>query len=86
MSETDVRKLWALLLPEVEQPSVQQWNLWFCLHEPDVVKSGIAQMAAKYRRVAGSMDAEYRAKFASAVMNRLQRERTVPFAQKGTQQ
>ena len=53
-----------------------QWALWLLLHDPETVKQGVAQLAAKYRKVGGQMDREYMTKFASSVMNRITRERT----------
>ena len=84
MSAVEAKNTWTLLLPEVTQPSDQQWNLWLCLHDPKIVSQGITQLAAKYRRMNGQMDAAFITKFASSVMNRLTRERQ-PEAQGGAQ-
>jgi hypothetical protein len=71
---TETKSTWALLLPEVPQPSDQQWSLWSLLHDSKTVVAGITQLAAKYRRTGGGMDSDYVLKFASSVMNRVSRE------------
>jgi uncharacterized protein YmfQ (DUF2313 family) len=78
MTETEfgnsIRQTWASLFPKVPVPDDGQWTLWLLLHDPATVTQGIAQLAAKYRKV-GGMDIDYMTKFASSVMNRITRER-----------
>jgi hypothetical protein len=71
---TENKSTWGLLLPEVAQPSDQQWSLWSALHDPKTITAGITQLAAKYRRMGGRMDSDYVLKFASSVMNRFSRD------------
>jgi hypothetical protein len=73
MSTTELREAWTALFPE-PCPDDGQWSLWLLLHDPDTVKQGIAQLAAKYRKVNGQMDRQYMVKFASSVMNRITKE------------
>ena len=70
-----VKETWKLLFPELETPADRQFALWLMLHEHKTVQDAFAQLAAKYAKVGGNMDADYRVKFASAVMNRLAREK-----------
>lgn len=72
--ENSMRETWIALFPNVSVPDDGQWKLWLLLHDPETVKQGIAQLAAKYRKV-GGMDPDYMTKFASSVMNRITRER-----------
>jgi len=69
-----MRETWALLFPEVDAPLDSQWAIWLLLHDPGTVKKGIAELAAKYRRLQGQMGSDYMLKFASSVMNRITRE------------
>ena len=73
-SVPELKETWSLLFPEVMIPPDQQWALWLMLHDAKVVREGIAQLATKYNKLGSNMDADYRVKFASAVMNRLSRE------------
>jgi len=70
----EIKKVWTTLLPEIAVPADRQWALWLVLHDPEIVRKGIAQLAAKYRKVQGAMDADYMVRFASSVMNRLSNE------------
>lgn len=70
-----MRETWTALFSNVPVPDEGQWALWLLLHDPETVKQGVAQLAAKYRKVGGQMDTEYMTKFASSVMNRITRER-----------
>lgn len=72
----DMTDTWKALFPEVPSPGDDQWALWLLLHDEEIVRVGIAQLAAKYRKLDGQMDRGYMARFASSVMNRLERERT----------
>lgn len=77
MSEiTQIKDVWIVLFPEVPAPADRQWALWLVLHDPDVVRRGIVQLAAKFRKLRGGMDIDYMVRFASSVMNRLSKERT----------
>ncbi len=69
-----MRESWTALFPEVPAPLDQQWVLWLLLHDPETVREGIAQLAGKYRKLGGRMDADYMVRFASSVMNRLKKE------------
>lgn len=74
-SIVELKELWALLFPGVEVPGDQQWALWHLRHDADIVRQGITELATKFRRLNGTMDSLYMAKFASSVMNRLSQER-----------
>jgi hypothetical protein len=71
---TEVKNIWSVLIPEVPTPTDRQWALWTLLHDPEVVRKGIGQLASKYRKVRGQMDIDYMIRFASSVMNRLTKE------------
>jgi hypothetical protein len=71
-----VRDVWTTLFPEVPTPADRQWALWLVLHDREIVRKGIGQLAAKYRKLGGQMDSDYMIRFASSVMNRLSKERT----------
>jgi hypothetical protein len=71
----ELKGLWVMLFPDTKPPEDSQWALWFVLHDPATVREGFGQLAAKRRKLRGNMDALYMAKFASAVMNRLSREK-----------
>ena len=77
MTATDFRtsmcETWTALFPNIPAPADGQWALWLLLHDPGVVRQGIAQLATKYCKV-GGMDADYMVKFASSVMNRIAKE------------
>ncbi len=72
-----MRESWTLLFPQVPAPDDGQWGLWLLLHEHDqeIVRKGIVELGLRYQRLAGQMDRGYMIRFASSVMNRLQRER-----------
>jgi hypothetical protein len=72
----ELKEFWTMLFPQSQAPDDPQWALWFLLHDPDIVREGIGQLATKYRKLNGMMDAAYMVKFASAVMNRLTRSNT----------
>jgi hypothetical protein len=71
---TELQETWTTLFPGVQMPADHQFALWLLLHDATTVRTAFAQLATKYRKVDGRMDAGYMVKFASAVMNRLQRE------------
>jgi len=74
----EIRTLWALLFPEgVASPDDRQLTMWLLLHDAQTVKKGIGHLAAKYRQLDGQMDASYRVKFCSSVMNRIEQEQKV---------
>jgi len=75
VSSHELRELWAVLFPGVPAPDEGQWALWMLRHNPEIVREGITQLAIKYRKLGGQMDVIYMGKFASSVMNRLNRER-----------
>jgi hypothetical protein len=70
----NLRDSWAALFPGAAVPADSQFALWLLLHDDSTVNGGMVQLAAKYRKLEGRMDEAYMVKFASAVMNRLQRE------------
>jgi hypothetical protein len=70
----ELKGFWTMLFTDCEVPEDSQWALWTLLHDPDTVREGIAQLATKYRKLYGKMDAKYMVKFASSVMNRISRE------------
>lgn len=71
----EVRDLWTFLFPvEIAPPDEGQLTMWLLLHDAEIVKKGIAHLAAKYKRLEGQMDSSYRVKFCSAVMNRIEQE------------
>jgi hypothetical protein len=72
----ELKEFWTMLFPQSQPPEDSQWALWFLQHDPHIVREGIAQLAAKRRKLNGKMDADYMVKFASAVMNRLTRSNT----------
>ena len=75
VSIQEIRNLWALLFPEgVTPPDERQLTMWLLLHDKEIVKRGIAHLAAKYRQLEGQMDSSYRVKFCSSVMNRIEQE------------
>jgi hypothetical protein len=71
----ELKELWMLLFPQTEPPADSQWTLWLMLHDTGTVRSGIVQLATKYRRLGGQMDEMYMGKFASSVMSRIARDR-----------
>ncbi|MDP9038401.1 MAG: hypothetical protein M3O02_03880 [Acidobacteriota bacterium] len=70
----ELKDAWALLFPTVAAPDDTQWTIWLLRHDRAIVRRGLAELATKYKRVEGKMDALYMGKFASAVMNRLDDE------------
>lgn len=72
---TDLQGVWTILLPDVEQPADHQWSLWMMQHDPETVQAGLIQLAAKFNQLHGAMDADYRTRFSSSIMNRITRER-----------
>ena len=70
---TELKNFWTVLFPEVPAPADRQFSLWLALHDPATVKTGIAQLAAKHSKVGGQMENDYMIRFASSVMNRLER-------------
>lgn len=75
MTTTELTDAWILLFPRTELPSKEQWAVWLLLHDSATVKDGIAQLATKYQKLHGSMTRDYMIRFASAVMNRIKREK-----------
>ena len=71
----ELREAWAALFPNVAVPADSQFALWLMMHSDDIVREGMVQLATKRRKLHGQMDADYMIRFASAVMNRLTRER-----------
>ncbi len=67
----ELRDAWALLFPNVSAPDDAQWTIWLLRHDRAIVRRGLAELATKYKRLDGKMDALYMGKFASVVMNRL---------------
>jgi hypothetical protein len=63
----ELRELWQKFLGEV--PSDQQFQLWLAMHTPATVKHGILKAAEKNMALHGNMSADYKIRFASAVMN-----------------
>lgn len=71
----ELRILWASLFPaEIASPDDGQLTMWLLLHDAETVKKGIAHLAAKFRQLDGQMDASYRVKFCSSVMNRIEQD------------
>lgn len=71
---SELQESWTLLFPDVAPPDDAQWTIWLLRHDRVIVRRGLAELATKYRRLDGKMDALYMGKFASAVMNRLAAE------------
>ena len=69
-----LREAWTTMFANIPAPGDDQWALWLLLHDPEVVRRGVAQLAAKFRKTGGQMDCDYMVRFASSVMNRLSRE------------
>lgn len=67
----DLKQLWAVLLPAVEVPDDSRWALWLMKHDAPIVQKGLIELATKYQKLSGKMDADYMGRFASSVMNRL---------------
>lgn len=70
----EMKNTWALLFPKVPTPADDQWAFWLLLHDSTTVQGGVMQLAAKYRKLDGHMDADYMVRFASSVMNRITKE------------
>lgn len=68
-----VANSWKGFFPTIELPESQS-RIWATLHTPQVIDSALAQTAVKYHKLDGQMDLNFVTKFASAIMNRLDRE------------
>lgn len=73
----ELKEVWRLLFPNIAAPADHQWALWLLLHDLQIVKDSIAELAKKYRTLNGQMDADYMVRFASSVMNRKQSQKTL---------
>ena len=73
--KTQWRENWATLFANVPVPSDRQWAVWSLLHDPEIIRLGIGELAVKYEKLSGRMGPDHMLKFASSVMNRLTRER-----------
>ena len=62
----ELKALWGQLLGEI--PSDQQFDLWFALHSPEVVRRGILKTAQKNLSAGGTMCADHKIRFASKCM------------------
>jgi hypothetical protein len=74
MSNQELREVWRALF-RTEQLDEQQWVIWEKLHSVDTIREGILQLAVKHRKMAGTMTLDHMVRFASAVMNRLTKEK-----------
>lgn len=63
---SELKILWEQFLGEL--PSGKQFDLWFALHTPEVVRRGILKTAQKNLSMGSTMDADYKIRFASKVM------------------
>ncbi len=69
---TELKQVWQSLI-DAPLPDDKQFELWAVLFDIKTARYGIITLAAKYRRVGGAMGADYMARYASAVMNRVTR-------------
>ena len=76
----ELKVLWKALF-RTEPPTERQWAVWAIFHDADTIREGMLQLAIKDKKMAGGMSADYRIKFASAVMNRLSKEKRDALAQ-----
>lgn len=76
----DTRNTWNEFFPKINLPE-DQWVVWETLHEPAIIRKAMAQLAVKRIKVGGHMDLDHMVRFASAVMNRLDREAEANTAQ-----
>jgi hypothetical protein len=74
MSINELSELWRAVF-RTETPNQQQWIVWTNLHDADIVREGLLQLAVKHRKAGGTMTQDHMIRFASAVMNRLRIER-----------
>jgi predicted thioredoxin/glutaredoxin len=74
-TRTALRDTWNAVFPQVPAPAESQFALWLLLHEPEVVRQGLAQLATKFRKVKEKMDFDYMVKYSSSIMNRLSKEK-----------
>jgi len=62
----EFKVLWTKLLGEL--PSDQQFELWFALHTPEIVRQGILKTAQKNLSIGSVMDTDRKVRFAAKVM------------------
>jgi hypothetical protein len=79
VSNQELREVWRALF-RTEQLDEQQWIIWEKLHSVGTIREGILQLAVKHRKMAGTMTLDHMLRFASAVMNRLTKEKHVALA------
>jgi hypothetical protein len=76
----ELKVLWKALF-RADPPTEKQWDVWAIFHDVDTIREGMLQLAIKDKKMAGDMSADYHIKFASAVMNRLSKEKRDALAQ-----
>ena len=62
----ELKTLWGQLLGKI--PSDQQWAFWELMHTPAVIRHGILKTTQKNLSMGGTMDSDYKLRFASKVM------------------
>lgn len=62
----ELKALWGKVLGHT--PSDQQFDLWLAMHKPEIVKRGILKTAQKNMSIGGTMDQDFKVRFASKVM------------------
>ena len=64
---TDLFDLWQLLLGD-PVPDTTQFQLWAVTHAPETIKHAIMKTCRKNLQLGGTMDQDYKIRFASKVM------------------
>jgi hypothetical protein len=64
----EVKKAWRDVFLS-EPPPEEQWDRWEQLYPLPIIKEGLVQLAIKFQKLGGKMDANYMYRFASSVMS-----------------
>ena len=63
----DFKALWADLIP-APPPNDRQFEMWTALFNEKAIRFGLFRLALKYKKLGPVMGADYRIKYASALM------------------
>jgi GTP cyclohydrolase I len=75
---TEIQELFSLMVEKkTSAPSAQQIAIWIARYGNDNTREALARTATRFNRSNGQMTPEYVINFTSAVLRRLQDEKTV---------
>jgi hypothetical protein len=69
-----LKRFWTILLPKIEMPCDQQFDLWCRQHPSETIRHGIIRAARKNLRMNGRMCPEHAARYASLAMSTRSRQ------------